>query len=281
MKKFSKIIVLILALAVALAVGLIAVSAADDGAEVTLVLEGKGSSTVTLDKMPAVGEYLEYKHEGWRASYKVKSVSGSTVTLDFSDARYFSVIDASGNESFVTKSTLGNPSTTDALLLELSKQINLAFKNAANGTTVKLYADVKDRANSSISVSVNMGFDLNGFNFVSTNEENAGGSKSAFGVGAVDFHLYSSRPGGSLFHGAPYASITSTTDPDTQVTTNTVNVHTSRGYAAFSSSSTGRIFLGKYGDIDGDNLTIYSNMLANLTGSRSDGSYSMSIDGGY
>ncbi len=282
MKKFSKIAVLILALAIALTVGLIAVSAEDGGLQVTYVLEGVDSKTETVQEIPVynVGDYLEYEYEGWRASYRIKSIQGATVTLDFSDARYYSVKDASGNETYVTKTTLGNPATTDELLTALSAKFISDFKNVTECTTVKLFADVMEKGSLS-AISKTTYFDLNGFNYVATTENATSGTKSAFSVGNTSFYVYSSRPGGSIFVGAPYASATANKNPETQeIIGYDVNVKPSQAFSAFS-TTTGHIYVGRFGDIDGDNLSIYANMMANLTGSCKDGSYAMSFDGGY
>ncbi len=288
MRKFSKIIVIALALAIALTVGILAVSAAgDNGLSVTVALDGVDSKTEAVSELPVynVGDYLEYEYEGWRASYRIKSVAntanGLTVTLDFGDARYYSVIGADGGETYVTKASLGNPQTTDALLVELSAKFRSDFNALPAGATIKLYADVKDNSTSALSVSVEKHFDLNGFNFVSTCDSARDGTKSAFSITST-FYLYSSRPGGSLFLGAPYASATEQKDPETNEVSYNVNISSSRGYSAFGSlSGNARVHLGKYGNFDGNNLSIYTNMMANITGSSTDGSYFLTIDGGY
>ena len=286
MKKISKIIVAILGLAIILTVGVLAVSAEDGGTQVTYVLEGVETKTESVSSLPtyAVGDYVEYKYDGWRASYRVKSVSQNgntlTVVLDFADARYFSVTDASGNVTYVTKEVLGNPETTDELLIALSAKFHSSINNAPEGTRIQLLADVKDRELSTIGIYNTTYFDLNGFNFVSTGERANSGTKSGFGVGATSFYMFSSRPGGNFFLGVPYASYKESIDPETQEPIYTITEAAPRAYSAFDTTE-GHIYLGRFGDIDGDNLSIYTNMLANIKSNVTDGSYALSIDGGY
>ena len=282
MKKFSKIFAIIFAVAIALTIGIVAVSASSDELQVTYVLEGVDSKTETVSEIPSytVGDYLEYEYEGWRASYRIKSVSGTTVTLDYSDARYYSVKDASGEETYVTKATLGNPETTDELLTALSDRIRTDLSSNIEGATIKLCADVMDKKSGSAGINATKYFDLNGFYYLATSESAKEGTKSAFSVGDTSFYVYSSRPGGSIFVGAPYASVTEKKDSETGEVSYDVKVKASQAYSAFS-TTVGHIYLGRFGDIDGDNLSIYANMMANLTGSYKDGSYAMSFDGGY
>ena len=286
MKKITKITAVIFAVAIVLAIGLLAVNASNDGLSVTLSLNGVDSTTTSVTELPVynVGDYLEYKYEGWRASYKITNVSTTennvTVTLDFNDARYYSVTDSSQNVTYVTKESLGYPETTDAILSALSTKIREDFNALSSGATLKLYADVKEESNTCPYISKDSCFDLNGFNYVATMMNAASGTKNAFSVGDASFHVYSSRPGGSIFHGGPYASAKENVDPETQETSYDISIAAPRAYAAFT-TTVGNIYLGQYGDIDGDNFSLYCNMLANLTGNYQDGSYSISIDGGY
>ena len=276
MKKILK--AFIFTFAIALAISVFAISASASGEDFTVAIDFGGELTETSVKsLPSysVGDYLEYRDGDFRASYRVSAVSqtGNTlnVVLDTSDARYYEIIDAAGNVSYVTKSDFAEG--------ELGAKFIADMNALESGSTLKLLSDVRVKASSVSIVGKTLYLDLNGFNLIFANE--ACGMASAFGINTSSFYLYSSRPGAKLFHASPMASYTETVDDDGNVTSGTITPLGIASYAVFEAGANAKIYLGAHDGHDGDNISIFANILVNAIGSYAADEYALPIDGGY